>query len=78
MGKGIHIDIYDVIFPPPLIQVTYKIVNFVLNDRLHDSLLYKKSSYSNKANPDMILQNVQCSYSYVDDACAVGCLLLKN
>ena len=33
---------------------------------------------ANKANPDMILQNVQCSYSYVDDACAVGCLLLKN
>ena len=33
---------------------------------------------ANKANPGMILQNVQCSYSYVDDACAVGCLLLKN
>ena len=33
---------------------------------------------ANKANPDMILQNVQCSYSYVDDVYAVGCLLLKN
>ena len=31
-----------------------------------------------KADPDMILQNVQCSYSYVDDPCTVGCLLLKN
>ena len=32
----------------------------------------------NKANPDTILQNVHCSYSCVNDACAVGCLLLKN
>ena len=50
--------------------------NFFLDIRLHDSLLTQVAV--NKADPDTILQNVHCSYSYVNDACAVGCLLLKN